>query len=404
MTSAQKAFDQVKNLLVNFRQDIVHEQHDADVRNEKDTKECTEKIAAAEKKVAERQKDVDDLTKHITWLENEKTESEKDKKSREDRIKANEKLLEDFKKQRCDNNLLFVKQLREHMEAIDIMTLLRGDINDYFAHKGDAKVNTAFIERFAEFSHLLNEEHKAVFLEISQQVNNLPDVDALTHRVNESTSTKQRTETEVGKEHVDNNRGELKKLDHVAWEETAAYNDKLHKKVIEMIDGLIAHLKSSRDELTKHEIKAAEDFAVFQSNMEKENEYLKEKIEELTKHILDLINQINVAKVQLEKREKLLQEAKNQLEAIRKMCQEKKEYYEHETTRRNGELKTVDNATTLFENILAKLSARVKERAAALNAGAKEAGENLSAHVKKDESSISTGVNTRAGERQAVVF
>lgn len=405
MTSAQKAFDQVRNLLTNFRDDIVKEQHDADVRNEKDEKECADKIAAAEKKVADRQKDVDDLKAHIQWLENEKSESEKDKKTREDRIEANAKLLADFKKQRCDNNLLFVKQLREHMEAIDIMTLLRGDINDYFANKKESgKVNTAFIERFAEFSHLLSDDNKQVFMQLSQAVNSLPDVDALSKRVDDSTSTKERTTEEVGDKHVDNDKGELQKMEHVAWEETDAYNDKLHKKVIDMIDGLIAHLKASRDELTKNEIKAAEDFAVFQTNMEKENEYLQAKIEELKKHIVDLTNQINVANVQLEKREKLLQDAKDELETIRNICKEKKEYYENESRRRSSEIQTVDVATGIFNDILSKLSERVKERAAALNAGAKDAGNDLSKFVKKDENEIATGVNSRAGERNQVVF
>lgn len=401
---AQKAFDSVKNLLVNFKQDIIKEQHDGDVRNEKDTAVCTKIVAEATAKVNSRQKDVDDLDKHIKWLENEKVESEKDKKTREDRLVANDKLLSDFKKQRCDNNLLFVKQLREHMEAIDVLSLLRGDINDYFKNKKeDGKVNTVFIERFAEFSHLLSDENRLVFISLSQDVQNLPDVKDLTDRVDATTSTTARTDTQVGTGHVDNSQDELKQLEHVAWTEAGQYADALHKRVIEMIDGLINHLKQSRNELTKNEIQAAEDFAVFQNNMEKENDHLRETIEKLGKHIADLTNQINVANAQLEKRKKLLDEATHQLEAVTKICDDKKAYYESETQRRNRELGIVADATTIFENILAKLSQRVQERANEAQANEALSG-TLSANVVNQEPKATTDLNANVSTRNNVVF
>jgi chromosome segregation ATPase len=405
MTNAQQAFDEVKNLLVNFKADIVTEQSQADIRNEKDEQNCDDQIAAAQAKVASRQADVDDLQKHIDWLNNEQTESETDQHTREDRIVANAKLLADFKQQRCDNNLLFVKQLREHMEAIDVLGYLRGDIVDYFNNKNSTQgVNTAFIERFAEFSHLLSDKHKQIFMQLTQVVQGLPDVNALTSEVDASTATQERTADQVGTGHVDNTQGPLQKLDHVAWESTDAYNAKLEQRVLDMIDGLIQHLKDSRDDLTKNEIQAAEDFAVFQTNMEKENTYLQNKIAELIKHINDLVNQLNVATVQLGKREKLLQDAENELAQDQKVCQEKEDYYQAETARRTGELQTVDEAGRIFDNILSNLSQRVKERADALAAGADTTGSDLSANVVNDQNPISTGVSDRVNGRNQVVF
>jgi len=404
MITAQQAFTSVKNLLVNFRQGIVDEQKDADVRNEKDVAECTEKIAAAEKLVQDRQNDVDSLKSHIDFLENEKKEHEKDVQTREERLIANAQLLENFKKQRCDNNLLFVKELREHMEAVDVLNLLKGDLNDYFANKKVGGVNPAFIERFAEFSHLLNDEHKEIFMQLSAKVSDLPDVNALSNRVSDSTATKQRTGEEVGTNHVDNDKGELQKLDHVAYEGTAEYNANLQTKVIGMIDGLIKHLKESRDALINNEIKAAEDFAVFQTNMEKENEHLKNKIAELKKAIEDLVNQLNIANEQLEKRKKLLQDAQNALATIRQICSEKKEYYQKESSRRTGELSSVDSASKIFDDILSNLSKRVTDRASNLNAGAAEAGNHVINNVKNGENPISTGVDSRVNARNAVVF
>jgi hypothetical protein len=100
------------------------------------------------------------------------------------------------------------------MEGVNILGLLRNDINDYFPKKS-RKVNHSFLERFSEFSHLLNEPHKQIFLEVSAKVNNLPRieqyVDSLNHRVVVSTAQKERTATEVGTHHVDNDKGDLKK-------------------------------------------------------------------------------------------------------------------------------------------------------------------------------------------------
>jgi hypothetical protein len=410
MISAQKAFNQVKSLLINFKAGINQEQHDADVRNEKDTKECKIKIAEAVALVASRQRDVDELKKHIQWLENEKAEHIKDKKTREDRLVANKKMLENFKKERCDNNLLFVKQLREHMEAIDIMTLLRKDINDYFLKKkAGLKINRSFIERFAEFSHLLDEDNKNVFLEVSKIVGGIAstniegNVDSLDKKTDAATAQKQRNAQEVGSQHVDNSKGELQKLKHVGHTEVNVYVDKLHKKVIIMIDGLVLHLKNSRNELTKNEIKASEDFAIFQTNMERENDYLRTKIIELTKQIENLTNQLNVANAQLVKRIKLLKLAQEALATIRRICKEKKQYFQKETKRRNGELEVVANATSIFQNILSKLSSRVKGRADAKFAG-KGFGDALSHHVKKSKKAMSGDLKNRVSTRKAVVF
>jgi len=279
------------------------------------------------------------------------------------------------------------------MEGIDVLKLLRGDLVEYFKNKKNTQA-PSFIERFTEFSHLLNDEHKSIFAQLSQAVEGLSDVGALTDDLHKDIAHKARTEEQVGDEHVDNQQGELKKLQHVAHEDVETYNAKLNTKVIGMVDALIKHLADSREELTNNEIKAAEDFAIFQSNTAKENEHLKQTIADLAAEIQDLNTQLATANDQLEKRQELLENAQQALADLKKTCQEKRDYYNSESTRRTGELGTVDAATTTFNNIVKNLSARVRSRTNNLAAG-KEAGKHIIKEVKEDEDEISTKLGAR---------
>jgi len=411
LTFCQQAFDNVSNLLVNFKNDVLKEQADADVRNDKDKKDCDAIVGDAVAKEAQRLKDVNDLSDHIAFLTGEQDQQTTDRNTRKDRIQANKDLLKKFKEQRCENNLIFVKNLREHMEAIDILSLLRRDIQDYFASKQQPqpdesntlsvsqiqtqqKVNTLFIERFAEFAHLLPEEKKMVFTQLAQVVTQLPDASSLSTPSADSDSSSDDLDSEG-----------LSPIQKIAYQQAADYYAKLEQKILAMIDALIAHLRASRDELTKNEIHAAEDFAVFQTNIEKENEHLKEKIADLDKSLLDLANQLNVANVQLLKRKALLAESEEELSVEKKVCKEKSEYYARETDRRSSEVTTLNNASDIFNNILAKLSARVRARADAVASGATYADtDNLTQNVVNAQPAVTATVDANVATRNAVSF
>merc|ERR1711976_1161740 len=158
-----------------------------------------------------------------------------------------------------------------------------------------------------------------------------------------------------------------------------------------MIDALIKHLNDSREELTKNEIKAAEDFAVFQSNTAQENEHLRKTIADLAAEIEDFKNQLNVANEQLEKREQLLEIAKQALADLRSICQEKKTYYADETSRRNNETAGVDSATGIFNNIVENMSARARANNLAAE---KEVGHHIIKEVKEDEETIDNNLDS----------
>jgi chromosome segregation ATPase len=423
VASAQKAFTQVRTLLANLKASNQRDQQQANVREAAERAWCTKEIDAATKLLASRQHDVDSLEAHINWIIKTRDEARKDRKTRQERIKANNALLAKFKSQRCDNNLLFVKQLREHMQGVQVLTLLRGDIVAYFNKKPSGQRGT-FIEQFEEYAVLLDAEHKQVFTELKNEITNLDsqvrkhaldrgaesqiatradaDVNAQGARL---TAQQARTAQQIGTGHVDNKRGELKKLETPAWENISDFNKKARARILGLIDGLIRHLRESRRRLTRDEIHAAEDFAIFHNSMERENEYLEKKIRELTKEIVSLTNQLNVARVQLVKRKNLRDQARAALDLLKKMCEEKYAYFTRETARRNNENKTIDLAISKFNHILNNLSKRVRGRASASNEqGFKGFGDNLGHRVVDSDRAERADLAQAQKERAAVVF
>jgi peptidoglycan hydrolase CwlO-like protein len=396
-------FDQVKSLLSNFRGDIQKEEVDATARCARENKWVSNQIQLAIAKLAHRTKDVNDLKAHISWLQNEIKETKTAIKHRQDRIAANLRLLEQFKKERCENNLLFVKSLREHIEGIEVMSLLRQDILDYFKKK--SKKSVSFLEKFAEFEHLLDEENKLVLSQLKTKLAKLPDHVALHSQTDAYTREQERTTGQIGTGHVDNTRGELKRLATPGYEQLSLFLTKLEKKVLYMIDSLILHLRNSRDALTRSEIKAAEDFAIFQKNMFKENTFLADKIKQLQAHLTDLTVQLNKANQQLVRREKLRREAEIQLANFRRMKREKEDYCKREHVRRVGELSNVSAAESIFQNVLNKLSIRVKLRTQSkLEGGKYKKGEEYETAVRNAANPSERGINARIKSRNQVEF
>ena len=404
--NSQRVFDQVKSLLSNFKGDIQREEVDASARCTREDKWVVNQINLSIALLAHRTKDVNDLKAHISWLQNEIKETQNAVKHRQDRIAANLRLLEQFKKERCENNLLFVKSLREHIEGIEVMSLLRQDIVDYFARR--SKKSLSFLEKFAEFEHLLDDENKLILSQLKTKLAALPSesqVNQLDAATNAYTATRSRTAAQQGSGHVDNTRGQLQRLATPGYEQLGLFLTKLEKKVLFMIDSLILHLKNSRDSLTKNEIKAAEDFAVFQKNMYRENTFLANKIKELQAHLVDLNVQLNKAGQQLVRREKLRRQAEIQLANFRRMKREKDTYCRNEAARRAGELTNVAAAEAIFQNVLNKLSLRVKLRTQSNVEGkGYGSGQQYETAVRNAAGGAESGYQQRVKSRNALAY
>jgi septal ring factor EnvC (AmiA/AmiB activator) len=379
--TAQDAFAKIKAALYNFRDSINTEQADADARHKKDVAWCKDAINKAQTTLTQRTKDVNDIAGHIKYLENEIKQTTADRDSRTSRIKQNNLTLERFKKERCDNNLNYIKSLREHKESIDIMKLLRQDLVNYFdtwmknPQAASKLAAGAFIEKMSRFAHLFDDEHRNIFIQLVESLKSLSSKDedptALGKATDEYTSVHGRSDKDIGTKHKDNTRGELKKLESPAVVEAREYVLQLRSKTLLMIDSLIKHLEASRKKLSEDEMLANEHFADYQAQMLKENAYLTDKIAEDNKLLLNFGVQLKKAKGQWTSREALRVEAQENLKALQKQCKEKEDYYKRENARRLNELSIITNAINTYNTIVTKIHARIASRVSSNFAGAK---------------------------------
>lgn len=417
IAQGQDAFAKIKSALNNFRDSIQDEQTHADVRFKREQAWCDSSIKKAQAVLAYRTKDVKSVEAHIAFLKNEITQTTNDLESRKRRIVENTKTLERFKKERCENNLNYVKSLREHKESIDILKLLRGDLENYFQawlkkplKFGPVPNTQSFIEKLTRFSHLFDDSNRKVLIQLMESIKNLdkmdaPDVNKLYKNTDEYTKQSGRTSAQIGNKHVDNSRGELKKLASPGYLKAREFVLELRGKTLGMIDALIKHLHASRRKLSEDELKANEHFADYQTQMLKENSILAEKVEQDKANLLKLNVQLRKAQATYTRRERLRQQAVENLNALIKACREKEDYHRRETSRRNHELATVRRAIDTYNKIVSSIHARTLARTNTVFGGKKF----TSAHINQDnvvnyQGAVNKGLNDNQKSRDDVVF
>ena len=185
IAQCQDAFAKIKSALYNFRDSIQEEQTHADVRFKREQAWCDSSIRKAQSILAYRTKDVKSVLGHINFLKNEINQTTNDLNSRKRRIVENTNTLERFKKERCDNNLNYVKSLREHKESIEILKLLRQDLVNYFQawikkplKFGPIPNTQEFIEKMTRFSHLFDDANRKILIQLMESIKNLDKIDA----------------------------------------------------------------------------------------------------------------------------------------------------------------------------------------------------------------------------------
>merc|ERR1712151_56180 len=323
--SADK-FTEIQNEIKDFCNSISEEQKEADARFAKEQEWCRVQIKAAEELVAKRKKEVKALEEQVKALEDKIADNKKAIKQYSDKIAENNKNMAEYKKQRCDANFNYITLLREHYDSEDMLKQLKKDLDVFLdkkiAHPNDEsiKLPTSFIQRVTAFGHLIPSEHQTSLIETMQAVNKYVQARNVTDTL-----------------HVDNTRGALKPMEHVAHIEPKVYFGMLKTKIDNIIAGLLKHLEDSKNDLSTKEMKANEDYAKFMIALEKENAELTKLIAGLEKENKALQAQLEKTQDTLDEFRKLLKAAEDNLARLKKMCEEKKEYHNRENKRRQTE-------------------------------------------------------------------
>jgi predicted nuclease with TOPRIM domain len=100
-----------------------------------DANTCAANKAAMQNIIEEKQTNLDDVTEHLTWLNGEFADAEARVAFVQARILAIKTKYDNLKKQSCASNFLFVQDLKEHKDAMDLLQILEEEINSYFSQK-----------------------------------------------------------------------------------------------------------------------------------------------------------------------------------------------------------------------------------------------------------------------------
>jgi hypothetical protein len=153
---------------------------------------------------------------------------------------------------------MFVKSLKEHDEALQVVAWLKEDVLGIV--QGTAQVELSKItnsaNKLAAYAHLFNDQAMKEFNQLSQAAQ---AVDASTAEWNAAAD--------------DNNRGALQ------VERMGAGTDdrNVGQKLLDAINKLEEHLKNSMEDLKKNEIRAAWDLVAWLNDSERELQHLDEE-------------------------------------------------------------------------------------------------------------------------------
>jgi len=222
------------------------------------------------------------------------------------------------------------------------------------AHPEDQsiKLPTSFIQRVTAFGHLIPSEHQTALIETMKDVDRYVQAGDVSGHLAHTTANNYVARNITDTLHVDNTRGELKPMQHVAHIEPRQYFIMLKTKIDNIVAGLIKHLEDSQKDLSTKEMKANEDYAKFMIALEKENTELTHLIAGLESENKALTVQLQKTQETLDEFRKLLKAAEENLERLRRMCQEKVEYHQRENKRRQTESADCDGAIKIFNEIL----------------------------------------------------
>merc|ERR1712222_229880 len=330
-------FTEIQNEIAEFCNSIDVERQEADERFKKEQEWCRVEIQKARDLVAKRKKEVAALEDQVKQLTDKIADNNKAIAQYAAKIKENNDNMAAYKIQRCDANFNFITLLREHYDSEDMLKQLGKDLNAFLLKKiadptnENIKLPAAFIERVSAFGHLVPAEHQTALIETIKQAQKYVQAGDVSGHIDASTGNHYDARNITDTLHVDNKKGALQPMEHVAHIEPKQYFIMLRTKINNIIAGLLKHLEDSKNDLSTKEMKANEDYAKFMIALEKENAELTALIAHLKEENAALQAQLEKTKETLEEFRGLLKAAEENLQRLINMCE--KEGLSREKTR-----------------------------------------------------------------------
>lgn len=169
---ANDAISSVLSLLQDLQGSNREEQEKADARY----KEESEKYEAA---IIELQNVYEDNTKHFAAAQDDYVTIQEKKNDTayalqwiQERIKSNSEKIEKLAAQRCESNALFIENLREHQEAMEVLEWLQQDLEN-LKNKGvlllqDGEIQT-YTQKLTGYSQIYEKQAIMKFIKLGEQ-------------------------------------------------------------------------------------------------------------------------------------------------------------------------------------------------------------------------------------------
>jgi hypothetical protein len=236
---ASDAIDSALQLLRDLKQANVDAQAEADEVNRTTETELGKQIADLTFIADQNKASGDESTTYRKHIESEIQVTQEYLTWINNRRKEIFQKREDLRRQRCISNMMFIKSLKEHEEALKVITWLKEDVLGIIEGVSDdslAQIKDS-ASRLQAYAHLFNEQAMNEFAQ-------------LTAPVDPHSAEWDNKATDNGK-------------DALSFDRMGAGTDErdVGAKLVEAIDKLKQHLQDSIEDLEKNEIQAAWDLA-----------------------------------------------------------------------------------------------------------------------------------------------
>ncbi|KAM3137557.1 hypothetical protein pb186bvf_010347 [Paramecium bursaria] len=241
----------------------------------------------------------------------------------EKRYKSNVNKLDNLAEQRCEGNSLFIDTLREYKNAISVLDWVRSDAQNKQSLVEKGKVGD-YAEKLSKYANLFEEQALQDFVKLGEE---------------EQAFTQMRQ------------RGNGEQLAEL----TA-------KDIVGIVQSLIDKLRETIKGLEEQEIKSANDFADFKTNLLAEQESLKQEYDAKAKFLNSLQNDKELAQDILNKKKEIQDQSMRILALTQEQYNYKRNLYNSEKAKRHEENQLLEEALLIYKEKIATVNEYLKKR------------------------------------------